>query len=60
MRIPDDVKSGLRLFVRSPRTAAAAVACIALGTAAVGAAASLLAAALLRPLPFPDGDRLAR
>jgi predicted permease len=38
----------------------AAVACVALGTAAVGAVASLLVATLLRPLPFPDGDRLLR
>lgn len=52
--------SAARFIIRSPRTAGAAIACIALGTAAVSAVASLLSAALLRPLPFAEADRLVR
>ncbi len=55
-----DLRSAARFLTRSPRTAGAAVASIALGTAAVTAVASLLSAALLRPLPFPESDRLLR
>lgn len=55
-----DLRSAARFLTRSPRTAGAAIACIALGTAAVSAVASLLSAALLRPLPFPESDRLLR
>jgi predicted permease len=36
------------------------IACIALGTAAVGAVLSLVSVALLQPAPFPDAERLHR
>ncbi len=55
-----ELRSAARFLTRSPRTAGAAIVCIALGTAAVTAVASLLSAALLRPLPFPESDRLVR
>ena len=38
----------------------AAVVCLALGTAATAAVATLVGTLLLRPLPFPDADRLVR
>jgi predicted permease len=55
-----EIRSAGRFILRSPRTALSVIACIALGAAAVSAVASLLFAALFRPLPFPDGERLAR
>ena len=36
------------------------MACISLGAAATSAIATLISATLLRPLPFPDADRLVR
>ena len=48
---------GLR---RSPGLAIAAVLCLALGAAATTAVSTLVGALLLRPLPFPDADRLMR
>ncbi len=57
---PSDLRAATRAILRAPRTAAAAVLCIALGSAAVTAVLSLLWATLLRPLPFPDADRLVR
>lgn len=41
-------------------TALAVIACIALGTAAVGAVLTLVGAALLAPLPFPEAGQLHR
>jgi putative ABC transport system permease protein len=55
-----EIRSAGRFILRSPRTALAVITSIALGAAAVSAVASLLFAALFRPLPFPDSDRLAR
>jgi predicted permease len=45
---------------RAPGLALAAVLCLALGAAATSAVATLVGALLLRPLPFPDADRLVR
>jgi putative ABC transport system permease protein len=45
---------------RAPGLAIAAVLCLALGAAATSAVATLVGALLLRPLPFPDADRLVR
>jgi hypothetical protein len=36
------------------------VVCLALGAAATSAVATLVGALLLRPLPFPEADRLVR
>ena len=50
----------LRSLRRSPGLAIAAVLCLALGAAATTAVGTLISALLLRPLPFPDADRLVR
>jgi putative ABC transport system permease protein len=49
-----------RSLRRSPGLAIAAVSCLALGAAATTAVATLVSALLLRPLPFPEADRLVR
>jgi putative ABC transport system permease protein len=49
-----------RSLRRAPGLAAAAVLSLALGAAATTAVSTLIAALLLRPLPFPDADRLVR
>lgn len=49
-----------RSLRRRPRLALAAVACIAIGVAATQSVFTLVNAVLLRPLPFPGGDRLVR
>jgi len=54
------LRTALRNLFKSPRLSLAAVACISLGAAATSAIATLVAATLLRPLPFPDADRLVR
>ncbi len=53
-------RTALRSLLTSPRLSVAAVVCISLGAAATSAIATLVAATLLRPLPFPDADRLVR
>ena len=54
------LRTALRNLLTSPRLSLAAVACISLGAAATSAIATLVSATLLRPLPFPDADRLVR
>ncbi|MDO8678424.1 MAG: ABC transporter permease [Acidobacteriota bacterium] len=53
-----DVKHALRMFVQSPAFALAAVAALTLGIAVNTAIFSVVNAVLLRPLPFPDSDRI--
>jgi putative ABC transport system permease protein len=53
-------RSALKSLRRAPGLAIAAVLCLALGAAATSAVATLVGALLLRPLPFPDADRLVR
>src|ERR1051325_8348811 len=48
----------LRLLRRSPGFAAAAILCLAVGLGATTAAFSVLDAVALRPIPFPDAERL--
>ena len=55
-----ELRSLLRGLLRSWRLSLAAVLCVAIGTAAVSATATLVHGALLRPLPFPESDRLVR
>ncbi len=53
-----DLRLGVRLFARRPALTAAAVCSLALGIGANTAIFSVLHAVVLRPLPFPDADRL--
>jgi predicted permease len=54
-----DLRVGLRLLLRSPGFAAAAICTLALSIGANTAIYSLLDAVLLRPVPLPEPGRLA-
>jgi predicted permease len=53
-----DVRFGLRQFVKTPMITAAVVLSLAIGIGANTAVFTLLDAAILKPLPVPDPDRL--
>lgn len=53
-----DIRHALRMFVQSPAFALAAVAALTLGIAVNTAIFSVVNAVLLRPLPFPDAERM--
>ena len=53
-----DVRHGFRLIGRAPGLALAACASLAIGIGGTTAAFTMLDAALLRPWPYPDADRL--
>ena len=55
-----DIGLAARLLARRPAFAATAILTIALGIAAPTAIFSVVRAVLLRPLPYPDPDRLLR
>lgn len=62
LRVLDEVRTDLRYAVRglnrSPGYAVVAVLLLGLGVGANAAVFSLLSSQLLRPLPFPEADRL--
>ena len=53
-----DVRSALRIFRREPAFAATAVLTLMLGIGANTALFAVVEAVLLRPLPYPESDRL--
>jgi putative ABC transport system permease protein len=56
--LAQDVRYGLRTFLHNKAFTAAAVLALALGIGATTAVFSVVDAVLLRPLPYPDSDRL--
>jgi predicted permease len=59
-KLLEDLKHALRAFRTSPIFAVTAVAAIALGIGATTAIFSVLNAVVLKPVPFPDPDRIVR
>src|ERR1700741_2540256 len=55
-----DVRYAVRSLARTPSFAVAVVAVLALGIGANTAIFSILDAVLLRPMPFPEPDRIVR
>jgi predicted permease len=53
-----DVKHSIRMFVKNPSFTLTAVAALTLGIGANTAIFSIVNAVLLKPVPFPDPDRL--
>jgi predicted permease len=58
--LPRDVRHGLRRLVSSPGFTAVATLTLALGIGANVAIFTVVHAVLIRPLPFPNPDRLVR
>jgi hypothetical protein len=56
----DDLRFSIRSLLRKPLFASVAVLTLALGIGANTAMYSVIHAAILRPLPYPEPERLAR
>ena len=56
----NDVKHALHMFVENPGFTLAAVSALALGIGAITAIFSVVNAVLLKPLTYPDADRMVQ